>query len=208
MKKPIAIAAAVIALGAAGTAIAAPGGGVLGGDREEGKAEFASDLAQRLDGVNANQVEKGLEEVHAEREAEMLNQRAEGLASQLDGVSVEQAKSAMESVHETLKSEGTKPDREQVTELLADELGVSAEEIQKAHQAEHESRLDQAVRDGALTEEQADEIRERIESGEGPVPGGGHPGSGPGHPGGPPGGPGASYGPGAAPGQTTPDAGV
>jgi hypothetical protein len=208
MKKPIVIAAAVIALGAAGTAIAAPGGGVLGGDPEERKAEFASDLAQRLDGVNANQVEKGLEAVHAAREAEMLNQRAEGLASQLDGVSVEQAKSALESVHETLKSEETRPDREQVDQLLADELGVSAEEIQKAHQAEQESRLDQAVKDGALTEEQADQIRERIEGGEGPVPGGGHPGPGPGHPGGPPGGPGVGPGSGAAPGQTTPDAGV
>ncbi|MBK5111801.1 MAG: hypothetical protein JJE10_10680 [Thermoleophilia bacterium] len=206
MKKPIAIAAAVIALGAAGTAIAAPGGGVLGGDPEERQAEFASDLAQRLDGVNANQVEQGLEEVHAEREAEMLNQRAEGLAGQLDGVSVEQAKSALERVHETLKTEGTRPDPEQVDKQLADELGVSVEQIQKAHQAEQESRLDQAVEDGMLTEEQADQIREQIESGEGPVPGGGHPG--PGGPGGAPGGPGAGYGPGLPPGESAPDAGV
>ncbi len=201
MKKPIAIAAAVIALGVAGTAIAAPGGGVLGGDPEERQAEFASDLAQRLDGVNANQVEKGLEEIHAEREAEMLNQRAKGLASQLDGVSVDQAKTALESVHKTLESEGTRPDPEQVDQMLADKLGVSAEDIQKAHQAEAESRLDQAVKDGMLTEEQAGQIRERIESGEGPAPGGGHPG-------GPPGGPGAGFGPGVPPGDVSPDAGA
>lgn len=207
MKKPVAIAATVIALGAAGTAIAAPGGGVFGGDPEERQAEFAGDLARHLDGVDANQVEQGLEEIQAEREAEMLNQQAEGLAGQLDGVSVDQAKSALESVHQSLEKSGTRPDPEQVDKLLADELGVSTDEIQKAHQAEQESRLDQAVEDGALTGKQADKIRKQIESGKGPVPGGGPPGPGMGHPGGPPGAPGPGFGPGVPPGADSSDAG-
>jgi hypothetical protein len=204
MQKPIAIAAAVVALGAAGTAIAAPGGGVFGGDNDEHQAEFAKDLAQRLDGVNANEVEKGLEEIHAEREAEMLNERAKGLASQLDGVSVKQAKAALESVHKQLESEGTRPDPDEVDKQLADELGVSADDIQKAHQAEAEARLDQAVEDGRLTEEQADQIREQIENGEAPVPGDGPPGPGMRHHGGP----GEGFGPGLPPDQPSQDDGA
>ena len=204
MKKPIAIAAAVVALGAAGTAIAAPGGGVFGGDRDEHQAEFAKDLAQRLDGVNANEVEKGLDEIHAEREAEMLNERAKGLASQLDGVSVKQAKAALESVHKQLESEGTRPDPDQVDKQLADQLGVSPDDIQKAHQAEAEARLDQAVEDGRLTEEQADQIREQIENGEAPVPGDGPPGPGMG----PHGGPGEGFGPGLPPDRSAQDDGA
>jgi hypothetical protein len=192
MKKPIAIAAAVLALGVAGTAVAAPGGGVFGGDHEAKQAEFASDLAQKLDGVNATEVEKGLEQIHSERQAEMLDKRAESLASGLDGVSVQQAKAALETVHESV-GEGQRPDPSEVNALLAEELGVSEEDLDSARQAEMEQRLDQAVEDGAITEEQADEMRERIENGD--LPKGGHPGGG--HGGGPIGaGPGGPGGPG------------
>ncbi len=209
MKKPIAIAAAVLAIGVAGTAVASPGGSVFGGgDREERQAEFASDLAQKLDGVNANEVEQGLDQLHSEREAEMLNERAESLASGLDGVSVEQAKTALENVRESI-GEGERPDPSEADALLAEELGVSEDDLTDARKAEMTQRLDQAVEDGAITEEQADEMRDKIESGEA---GPGGPGGGPGHggPGGPghggpdgPGGPGSfgSYGeaPSAAP---------
>ncbi len=200
MKKPIAIAAAVLAIGVAGTAVAAPGGSVLGGgDREERQAEFATDLAQKLDGVNRNEVEQGLEELRSEREAQMLNERAESLASGLDGVSVDQAKTALENVRESI-GESERPDPSEVDALLAEELGVSEDDLTEARKAEMTQRLDQAVEDGAITEEQADEMREKIESGEARPGGPGHGGpGGPGH-GGPgeggPGGPGSfgSYG--------------
>jgi hypothetical protein len=51
---------------------------------------------------------------------------------------------------------------------VAARVGVSEQELRDAFQAEALERLDQAVADGRLTEEQAAEIRERIESGEGP----------------------------------------
>ncbi len=200
MKKPIAIAAAVLAIGAAGTAVAAPGGSILGGSQDERQAEFAGDLAQQLDGVNANQVEQGLEKVRAQHEAKTQTERAKSLADQLDGVSVDQATAALKKVDTQLKSgqqKGDRPDPEAVDKLLADELGVSSDELKKAHQAEATARVDQAVEDGKLTEKQADQIREDIESGK-MAPGGrgGH--GGPGGPGGlgGPDGPGASGGPG------------
>ncbi len=199
MKKPIAITAAVLAIGAAGTAVAAPGGGVFGGgDREQRQAEFAADLAQKLDGVNRSEVEQGLEELRAEREAEMLDERAEALASSLDGVSVSEARAALESVRESV-GEGQRPDPSELEAALAEELGVSVEELSQARESEMKQRLDQAVEDGAITEEQADEIRERIESGELP-PKGPH-GGGPGGPDGP-GGPGASGPYGGPPGAS------
>ncbi len=131
MKKPIAVAAAVLALGVAGTAVAAPGGGVFGGgDKEERQAEFASDLAQRLDGVNANEVERGLEQLKSEHEAEMLNERAQALASGLDGVSVQQAKAALETVSQSV-GEDQRPDPSEMEALLAEELGVSVDDRPK-----------------------------------------------------------------------------
>lgn len=191
MKKPIAIAATVAALAVAGTAVAAPGGGVFGGDKDEKQAEFAADLAQKLDGVNANQVESGLEQVLEERKAEMLDERAEALASSLDGVRVDQARAALETVHESVENGQERPDPEQMSAMLAEELGVSEAELEQARQAEAQQRLDRAVEDGRITEEQAAEIQERIDSGELPGPGGRHRGGPGGH-----GGPGGPYGPG------------
>jgi hypothetical protein len=87
---------------------------------------------------------------------------------------------------------------------LADELGKSEDEIStaldaaretemKVRKAEALERLDQAVEDGEVTDEQADQIRERIESG----PSFGHGDHGPRGPGFGPGGPppgGAGFG--------------
>jgi hypothetical protein len=50
---------------------------------------------------------------------------------------------------------------------VAARVGVSEQELRDAFQAEALERLDQAVADGRLTEEQAAGIREDIESGEG-----------------------------------------
>ncbi len=62
---------------------------------------------------------------------------------------------------------------------LAEELGLEADDVAQAlekvgeqvreeRQAEMSKRLDEAVKDGRLTQEQADSIRERVEAGEGP----------------------------------------
>lgn len=59
---------------------------------------------------------------------------------------------------------------------VAERLGIEEAELEAAVQAEALERLDQAVADGRITEEQADRIRERIEAGELPF----GPGHGPG----------------------------
>ncbi|MCC6222003.1 MAG: hypothetical protein IT201_00745 [Thermoleophilia bacterium] len=59
---------------------------------------------------------------------------------------------------------------------VAERIGIEPDELEAAVQAEALERLDQALADGRITEEQADRIRERIESGELPF----GPGHGPG----------------------------
>jgi hypothetical protein len=109
-------------------------------------------------------------------------------------------------------------------ERLAAELDLPADRVQEAIEtvtdelrAEHrearlaalDARLDQAVADGRLTQEQADAIRAAAESGVGPL--GGRGGHGLGHGRGRGGhgggfGPGFGGGPGGAPGDATPEA--
>lgn len=197
MRGKIAIAAVVGALALGGTAVAAAGpGGVFGSDH---KQELAADLAEQLDGVNANQVENALDAVAEERRAEHRAQMAEGIAGELDGVSADQVEDALAKHEEQMRAafeSGERPDGDSLVTTLADELDRSEDEISAAleasreaamseHRAEALERLDAAVENGDITEEQADQIRERIESGEGPM---GHGPGGPGHPG--PGGPG------------------
>jgi len=199
MRKAILIAVAVGAIVVGGTAFAYSGGPGPFGNNDERQAELASDLAAQLDGVNPNEVEQALDTVREENRAEHRQQMAEAIASQLDSVSADQVESALETVHEQIQAageNGERPERGVFATTLADELGVSEEEIQSALQAAHqekaEQRLNEAVEPGNLTQEEADQIRERIENGEGRGgrggPGG--PGFGPGGP--PSGGPDAS----------------
>ncbi len=68
---------------------------------------------------------------------------------------------------------------------VAEQLGVEPAELEGAIEQALEDRLDEAVAAGRMTQEQADALKERIESGEFPLFGGGGPG-GPGmHGGGP-----------------------
>ena len=57
---------------------------------------------------------------------------------------------------------------------LAEKLGISPEELTAAIQQTQLELVDERVAAGDLTEEEAARIRERIESGEGPLFGGGH----------------------------------
>jgi hypothetical protein len=51
---------------------------------------------------------------------------------------------------------------------VAKHLGVSTEELEDATKAAAIDQVDQALADGRITQEQADELKSRIESGEGP----------------------------------------
>ena len=177
------VVAAVAITGTAAAAGAGPGGGLFGGPNEE----LAEDLASHLDGVSAEEVGDALEAVGEQRQEEHLTARAESLASQLDGVSTEEVAAALESIHQQARDSfenGERPEPGSLEADLASELGISEEELTAAmeaareagmdqHQAEMEQRLDDAVESGEITEEQAEQIRDRIENGGGP--------GGPGH---------------------------
>ena len=90
MKRVAVITAAGVLAVAGGTAVAFPGGGPLGlggDDAKDEKAEFAREVASKLDGVSAGQVERALDQVHDERRAEHRNELANALAGELDRVS-------------------------------------------------------------------------------------------------------------------------
>ncbi|RBI97582.1 hypothetical protein [Micromonospora provocatoris] len=98
---------------------------------------------------------------HADRQAEF----AEALAEEL-GVSTDKVTAALEKLHE--QRQGDRPERPE---------RPSAED----RQAALKERLDQAVTDGKLTQEQADAVLKAAEAGVFPGPGtGGHDGR-PGH---------------------------
>jgi hypothetical protein len=175
MRRPIAIAATAGALAVGGTAIAAPGGGpfgLLGGSPEEHETEFARDIASKLDGVSADQVERALEQVREERHAERQAELARALASELDGVSADEIERALDKAHQRMEQEfkqGEPPERDVFVETLAQELDKSEDQIrealQAAHRARFERKLDDAVESGRIGEERAKEIRERFEDG-------------------------------------------
>lgn len=207
MRAKIATAAVAGALAVAGTAVAAGGGpfgGPLGGDRQE---QLAEDLAGELDGVNPNEVSEALQSVAEQKRAEHRAEIAAGIAAQLDGVDADAVEAALskhsEQVQAVLEA-GERPEMGSLATTLAEELGKSEDEISTAleaareagieqRQAEMLERLEAAVESGEISEEQADEIRERIESG---PPAGMHGGPGGHRPG--PGEPGG-FGPGGPP---------
>ena len=81
---------------------------------------------------------------------------------------------------------GDPKEREAFLNDAADRLNVTPEELTKALKEAAIARVDQAVKDGRLTEAQANEIKERIQQGDG-LPGFGRGGpGGPGHHHGPP----------------------
>ncbi len=67
----------------------------------------------------------------------------------------------------------------------AEQLGVEPDELEGAIEQALENRLDEAVAAGRMTQEQADALKERIESGDFPLFGGGPGGPGGMHGGGP-----------------------
>jgi hypothetical protein len=179
VKKPI-IGAVIAALAIGGTAVAASGssGGLLSGDPER---DLAQDLAAELGGVSAGEVEQALENVAEDRRAEHRQQMAEAISANLDGVSAEAVADALAVADERMRTafeEGEPPEPSLFAEVLAEELGVSEDEVESAMAAARdeafaemreagEQRLDEAVESGDLSEEEAERMRDRL--GEGPI---------------------------------------
>lgn len=73
--------------------------------------------------------------------------------------------------------------RQAVIDDAAEELGVAPSELSAALEKALENRVDEAVAEGRLTEEEGEQLKERIGSEDAPLIFGGlgHPGPGPGH---------------------------
>ena len=119
---------------------------------------FAEDLAAELD-VSPEEVEQALEAVAEKRRAEHQREMAEMLSEHLDGVSVEDIEAALavaeEQMHEAIEN-GEPPGPGQFTETLAQELGLSEDEVSdalaemreetfSAHRDEFEKGLDERL---------------------------------------------------------------
>jgi hypothetical protein len=172
--------AGTLALGGAAVALA-DGGGPFWGDPKEAEAEFADDLASKLDGVSPGEVQNALREVREERRAEHRRELAGALATELE-VSRADVEAALEKAERQLEPEfhrdfdqGRGPDLDEFPgpnrflDILAKELGKERGEVRDAIEAaarkRFEARLDEAVEEGRLTKKQADRIREHFDDG-------------------------------------------
>jgi hypothetical protein len=195
MRKPlIGALAGVLALGGAAVAFANDSSTKAGDGREAAGAfsiaggplvtfgegpvgSFAEDLAAELD-LSTDEVEQALDAVADKRSADHRQQMAENLSEHLDGVSVEDIEAALAVAEEQMREafeDGDPPRPDQFAATLAEELGLSEDEVEdalaalreeafSAHREEAGKRLDEAVESGKLSEDEADAIRERLES--------------------------------------------
>jgi len=138
MRRPIiAIAAVTGAMALGGSAMAVSGETPLGApfkaDHDDQQAQFSKELAAKLgNGLTADQVTRALEQVHADSRAAEQEKLAKALAASL-GVSADQVSSALRKADDEA---GDRP--YDLNAVLADGLGKSKSEVEKALDAYHE----------------------------------------------------------------------
>ena len=202
-KKAATGAAAVLALGVGATAVAAPSGdgplgGVFGPSPQERRAEQARDLAKELK-LPADRVRRAIDRVGEKRRQEHQAEKAKQLAKRL-GVSEEDAERALGKGREALRKQFESQrnrrqfrpgvGRDSFVKAIAEELDKSTDEVKKALEDIRKDRLNaelaEAVKEGKLTQKQADQIKKRAEKGPMRMRFHGRGGPGFGGPGGPP----------------------
>jgi hypothetical protein len=160
---------------------AADGSGPLGfmrGDREQRDAQLAKDLAAKLHGPSASEIQKALGQVQDERMAQHRKAEAAAIAAELNGVSADQVDKALQKLEARRMRQGPpqpgqlrrfRGDGQGLAAGLAKELGKSTAEVRKALQAarkkEFNAEIDQAVKDGRLTRAQAARIKKNFRNG-------------------------------------------
>jgi ribosomal protein S9 len=172
-----AVVGVVLALAVAATAVAATTGGatplgkLFAADRAEHRAQLAHDLAGKL-GVPEVRVTQALDQVRSERQQAHLREHAQLLAKQLN-VPEQDAQRALEQARSDLAARrsagGPPPARGAFVQSIARSLHKTPAEVKQALKAIRkqmlDNRLSQAVANGTLTKQQADQIRQRRESG-------------------------------------------
>jgi hypothetical protein len=104
---------------------------------------FARDLADEL-GVTTSEVKRALNAVAEKEMARHRQELAEEISSHLDGVSAEQVASALEVADRRMREafeSGDPPSPDLFTETLADELGLSEDEVSRALGAAREAEF-------------------------------------------------------------------
>jgi hypothetical protein len=98
---------------------------------------FAKDLAAEL-GISQDEVEQALKAVAEKEMAEQRRDLAEKISAHLDGVSIDQVESALEVADQKMREafeSGSPPSPDLFTSTLADELGISENEVSAALEA-------------------------------------------------------------------------
>jgi hypothetical protein len=179
--RTLAVGAVAGALAVGGTAVAAAGaGGPLGfikGDRDQNDAQLAQDLAAKLHGPSASEIQKALGQVRDERMAKRRKAEAAAIGAELGGVSADDVDKALQKLEAKHERSGPPKDfgrgrrlhRHDFAADLAKQLGKKTADVRKALQAARKKQfaamLDQAVKDGRLSKAQADAMKKRFQSG-------------------------------------------
>ena len=103
--------------------------------------EFAQELSDHLDDVSADEISTALQEIADEHEADRRSEMADALAAELDGVDADAIADALHVAEDEMRAsfeDGDVPDPGQFAQTLADELGISADEVTKALEAAHQ----------------------------------------------------------------------
>jgi hypothetical protein len=98
---------------------------------------FAKDLAAEL-GISEDEVQQALKAVAEKEMADQRRDLAEKISAHLDGVSVDRVESALEVADKKMREafeSGSPPSPDLFTNTLADELGVSEDDVSKALEA-------------------------------------------------------------------------